>query len=173
MVRKSVFAAFVLASLAWLGLGPAPAHAHDGAQAEPAVQAGSPWTFTLPTLDGTRFVQASALGGPALVTFWGKDCAPCITELPRLEAFARANPEWTVLLVGTDSPAEAQAFVQRHGVQLTVLRPGANVAGLMRSAGNRAGVLPFTVALRDARICRRHLGELNEAVLSAFSADCR
>lgn len=170
----------VALSICW-GLTAAPARAHAGAHhsarsAASAAPVGQPWNFTLPTLDGTRFVEASAIKGPVLVNFWGKDCAPCITELPRLHDFAKANPQWTVLLVSTDSPADAQAFVQRHGVQLTVLRPGANVAGLMRSAGNRAGGLPFSVALRvnngDARICRRHLGELSEAVLSALSSAC-
>lgn len=160
MLRSTAFAAFSLASLA--GWAPCPARAQDGAL-----------TFTLPTLDGTRFVQAAAITDPVLVNFWGKDCAPCLAELPRLHDFAKANPRWTVLLVSTDSPAEAQAFVQRHGVQLTVLRPGANVAGLMRSAGNRAGALPFSVGIVSSRICGRHLGELQPADFAALAGQCR
>jgi outer membrane receptor for ferrienterochelin and colicins len=157
-----------------VGVGAAPAH--DGAHRQGALPAGLAWDFTLSTLDGSRFVQASALSGPVLVNFWGKDCAPCITELPRLEAFARANPQWTVLLVSTDAPADAREFVRRHAVELPVLRPGANVAALMRSAGNRSGGLPFTVALRaetsEVRICGGQSGELAQADLARMAAAC-
>lgn len=178
-MRRNVAAALVLAASIWLGLVPAPARAHDGTHAASTVPVGQAWGFTLPTLDGGRFVQASAHSGPVLVNFWGKDCGPCIAELPRLEAFAKANPSWTVLLVGTDAPADAREFVQRHGVGLTVLRPGANVAALMRSAGNRSGGLPFTVALRvnagearESRICDGQLGELTPPALARIAAAC-
>jgi thiol-disulfide isomerase/thioredoxin len=161
-----------LALLAMPGAAPALAQHGQQADAAPTSRIGQAWDFTLPLLDGSRFVQASSLKGPVLVNFWGKDCAPCITEIPRLQVFADANPHWTVLLVSTDAPAEARAFVQRHGLQLTVLRPGSHVGTLMRSAGNRGGGLPFTVSLRDARICHRHLGELGSAELATLVAAC-
>ena len=161
---------------AGMAVGVAPVWAHEGAHSAAALPLGHAWDFTLPTLDGSRFVQASALGGPVLVNFWGKDCGPCIAELPRLQAFAKANPQWTVLLVSTDAPADAREFVQRHGVTLTVLRPGANVGALMRSAGNRSGGLPFTVALRaetrEARLCGGQSGELAQPDLERIAAAC-
>ena len=175
-MRRNVTTAFVLAALVWLGLGATAARAHDGAHAASTVPVGQAWSFTLPTLDGGRFVQVSALRGPVLVNFWGKDCGPCIAELPRLEAFAKSNPSWTVLLVGTDATADAREFVQRHGVGLTVLRPGAKVTALMRNAGNRSGGLPFTVALRvdtrESRICDGQLGELAPPDLARIAAAC-
>lgn len=155
-----------------------PLLAHDGAHvpgAPGAPTTGRAWNFTLPTLDGSRFVQASTINGPVLVNFWGKDCGPCITEMPRLAAFARANPQWTVLLVSTDAPADASSFLRRHGVQLPVLRPGANVAALMRTAGNRSGGLPFSVALREGRVCATQAGELHESDLQRLqhaAANC-
>jgi len=133
---------------------------------------GEVWDFTLPTLDGSSFVQASTLKGLVLINFWGRDCGPCITELPRLQAFAKAHPQWTVLLVSTDAPADAREFVQRHRVELSVLRPGASVAALMRSAGNRSGGLPFTVALRDTRICAGQSGELSMPDLQRITSAC-
>ena len=155
--------------------------AHDGphaakpvAPATPAIAAtvGQAWDFTLPSLDGSRFVQASGITGPVLVNFWGRDCPPCVAELPRLQAFARDNPHWTVLLVSTDSPAIAREFVQRHSVTLPVLRPGGNVAALMRSAGNRSGGLPFTVALLSARICDAQTGAVEAADLQRMAQAC-
>jgi outer membrane receptor for ferrienterochelin and colicins len=95
-----------------------------------------------------------------------------LAELPRLQAFAQANPHWTVLLVSTDSAAIAREFVQRYGVTLPVLRPGGHVAALMRSAGNRSGGLPFTVALRSARICDAQTGAVEPADLQRMAQAC-
>jgi len=128
------------------------------------------WDFTLPTLAGDRFVRASKLSGPVLVNFWGCYCPPCVEELPRLQAFATAHPNWTVLLVCTDAPRTARVFLRRHHVTLAALRMGADVAGLMRIAGNRDGSLPFTVVLHDGRILLTHSGGLSVADLSAVAA---
>jgi outer membrane receptor for ferrienterochelin and colicins len=95
-----------------------------------------------------------------------------VAELPRLQTFARDNPHWTVLLVSTDSHAIAREFVQRHGVTLPVLRPGGNMAALMRSAGNRSGGLPFTVAVHSARICDAQTGAVEAADLQRMAQAC-
>ncbi|MCZ8394106.1 TlpA family protein disulfide reductase [Achromobacter xylosoxidans] len=144
------------------------------ATAQPASRppAGLAWDFSLPTLDGSRFVRLSTLDGPVLVNFWSRDCPPCVTELPRLQAFAGAHPAWTVLLVSTDTPAAATEFARRHGLTLPVLRPGGNVVALMRAAGNRAGALPFTVVARAAHICDGQLGALSAADLRRLEGAC-
>ena len=130
------------------------------------------WDFTLPTLDGDRFVQASKLSGPVLVNFWGRDCAPCVAELPLLQAFAQANPGWTVLLVCTDPAQDARVYLQKHHITLSALKSGANVTSLMSAAGNRHGSLPFTVVLREGRICQTHLGGLTTADLQTLRMAC-
>ena len=173
--RRPCVATLVRASarlfVLWLAAA-LPAWAHSGPHAPGTVPAGHGWDFTLPLLDGSGFVTASSSAGPVLVNFWGVDCAPCVAGLPRLQAFAAANPQWTVLLVSTDAPVQAQAFVQRHGITLPVLRPGAHVAALMRSAGNTAGVLPFTVGLRQGRLCDGQFGEAADADLARLAARC-
>ena len=175
-VQISVLAAFAVVAMVSV-TAQAPVWAHDGTHSAQKNVAspvrGKPWDFTLPTLDGSRFVQASSFEGPVLVNFWGRDCGPCITELPRLQAFAQAHPQWTVLLVSTDSTAQAQEFVQRHKLMLTVLRPGANVSALMRSAGNRSGGLPFSVTLRNGRVCESRTGELADSDLTDMVLSCR
>ena len=122
--------------------------------------------------EGSRFVQASALKGPLLVNFWSRDCGPCITELPQPQAFSKPHPRWTVLRVSTDAPADTREFVQRHAVELSVLRPGANVAALMRGAGNRSAGLPFTAAVRGARLCAGQSGELSMPDLQRITSAC-
>ena len=111
--------------------------------------------------------------GPAVINFWGADCPPCVRELPLLEGFARQQPGWTAWLVATDAPATARDFLDKHPVALPVLRAGADVAGLMRAAGNHTGGLPYTVAL-DAQgvLCFRHAGEIDAAALARMVAAC-
>lgn len=130
------------------------------------------WDFTLATLEGDRFVKASQLAGPVLLNFWGRDCPPCVAELPRLQAFARDRRDWTLMLVATDPPQDARVFLQQRGITLPVLKAGPNVVPLMRRAGNRSGGLPFTLVLRDGRICQVHEGELSDAALANLLASC-
>lgn len=153
--RLALLVAFVVC--AWIG----SARAADRAA----------WDFTLPTLEGDRFVKLSNLSGSVLVNFWGRDCPPCVAELPRLQAFAAANRGWTILLVCTDEPQKARVFLQKHHITLTALKPGANVVGLMHRAGNRDGGLPFTVVLRNASVRATHEGGLSEADLEALSSE--
>ncbi|ABE50173.1 TlpA family protein disulfide reductase [Methylobacillus flagellatus] len=129
--------------------------------------------FKLPTLDGTRFVELRQVAKPVLVNFWGVDCPPCVAELPMLDQFAVERPDWSVLLVNTDGAAMAQRFLEQHPVKSTVLRPGMNVTGLMRKAGNKIGALPFTVVL-DSRqaICFRKTGALSPEDMARIAALC-
>lgn len=126
------------------------------------------WDFTLPTLAGDRFVQLSKLSGPVLVNFWGRDCAPCVAELPLLQTFAQANHGWTILLVCTDPPPDARIYLLKHNITLPALKSGANVVALMSAAGNRRGGLPFTVVVREGRVCQTHEGGLTAADLEAI-----
>ena len=133
---------------------------------------GLRWNFTLPTLEGARFIALADIRGPVLVNFWGRDCPPCMAELPRLQAFALAHPKWTVVLVSTDSPDLALEALNRRGIALLALRKGANVAGLMRAAGNTSGGLPYSVSARNAIICRAGAGEISPALLAQWAEEC-
>jgi outer membrane receptor for ferrienterochelin and colicins len=168
------------------------ARAHEGPHTPPAgnpgaaIRAGtqSPfgvakgWDFTLPTLDGDRFVRLRDATGPVLVNFWGVDCPPCVAELPLLLAFARAQPGWTLLLVSTDAPAAARAFAARLPRPLPpnvwLLRGAAQARALLREAGSRHGGLPHSVALvpGSAGACALHAGMLTDGWLSDTVASC-
>jgi peroxiredoxin len=133
---------------------------------------GQPWHFTLPTLEGDRFVSLADIRGTVLVNFWGRDCPPCIAELPRLQAFALQHPRWTVLLVSTDSPVVAREALNRRGIALPAVRADANVQGLMRAAGNTSGGLPYSVAVRSGLICRAAAGEMTQSLLEQWLREC-
>lgn len=120
--------------------------------------------FTLATLDGGQFVRLAKTKRPILVNFWSPECPPCITELPLLEKFSMTQTKWSVLLVSTDTVAATRDFLEQHPTQLPILRSGVDITGLMRSAGNRLGALPFSIALgANGDICFRKLGVLNES----------
>lgn len=161
------------AALSCAPLEPAAAGpAHEPAAATPP--AG--WGFTLPLLDGSRFVTLAGVAGPVLVNFWSIDCPPCRAELPALLSFAREHPGWTVLLVGTDTPADARGHLQRQAGTLPpnvwAVRGGPQVATLLRSAGNRQAALPHNLALRAGQACLSQVGLLAPEVLRTLPQRC-
>lgn len=148
------------------------AFAAAAATAEPVHPGPRQWGFVLPTLDGERFLRTADLAGPVLVNFWSIDCPPCVAELPRLQAFALANPNWTVLLAATDAPADARRFLQQRGIALPAVRAGPAAAGLMRQAGSRDRALPFTVTVRNQVVCGTYRGEIAQDELGRLHVRC-
>jgi thiol-disulfide isomerase/thioredoxin len=156
-------------------IGPGVAN-EPGTQSRAAVVAG--WDFTLPTLDGSRFVRLRDAADPVLVNFWGVDCPPCVAELPMLLNFARAQPGWTVLLIAADPPAAARGLAARLPQPLPpnvfLLRGATQARVLLREAGSRQGGLPHSVALRPGAVgaCGAHAGMLTDPSLAQAASTC-
>lgn len=103
-------------------------------------------TFADPS--GGKLVLASLAGRPTLINLWATWCAPCVKELPTLEALG-AGGTVRVITVSQDSaePAKVAAFLRDKG--LNQLQPWLDPDNNLAFHYN-GGTLPMTV-LYDAK----------------------
>jgi len=80
--------------------------------------------FTI--VDGSRSVSLDRYRGKVVVlNFWASWCAPCVEEIPSLNALQSRMPQVVVLGVSTDEDASAyQQFLTDHRVTFTTIRDG-------------------------------------------------
>ena len=118
--------------------------------------------MTLSTLDGTKVeIPQAWAGSPTLVNLWASWCAPCLKEMPELQAFASEQAANGVQVVGIalDDAASVQAMLQRLAITYPNLidAPGPADAGVR--LGNPAGVLPYSVLVSaDGRVLKTRIG---------------
>ncbi|HRD50403.1 MAG: TlpA family protein disulfide reductase [Candidatus Competibacter sp.] len=121
--------------------------------------------FTLPDLDNRPVQLADFRGRWVIVNFWASWCAPCLLEMPDLQAFHEAHYARAVV-IGVNfeeiTAREIRPFLARLGVTFPVALsggqpvPGFEIKGLpttffISPAGQRVGA---------------HLGAVNTALLT-------
>lgn len=86
-----------------------------------------------------------------LVNFWAMWCAPCVAEMPIIEAFEEANPDVEVLLVSMDFPEDIETklkpFLKGKGINSKVVildAPDAN-SWIDKVNPNWSGAIPYTI----------------------------
>lgn len=127
-----------------------------------------------------------ALGGAvAVVNVWASYCAPCLRELPEIQAMARAQG-WgrAVRLVPVmaeplrpDDPRQSEILTTLRGEpaapRLLVDPEGALAATLREAALMRADGLPITLVFACGALAWARVGEVAPDVLSAAVAEGR
>jgi thiol-disulfide isomerase/thioredoxin len=124
-----------------------------GASAEPARVSANPlalYNARLPGLDGQEFALSTLKGRPVVVNFWATWCAPCVQEMPHLDAMSKERPEIAFVGIGIDTAQNIAQFVAKLPVSYQLLVAGHAGIALVRELGNNAGGLPFTL-LFDAK----------------------
>ncbi len=103
-------------------------------------------------LDGGAVAGLSSFKGkPVLLNFWATWCAPCIAEVPLINA---AHDRWkergfSILAITNEEEATVRAFQERYGVRYPVYLDPSGEAG----RALRVGVFPTLVFVdRDGKI---------------------
>ncbi|MEO5962342.1 MAG: TlpA disulfide reductase family protein [Thermomonas sp.] len=134
--------------------------------------------MTLPDSSGTATrIPQTWLGKATLVNLWATWCAPCLKEMPDLQAFAddqSANAQKAfadeqsddgiqVVGIALDDATAVRDFLQRHRITYPSLvdAPGPADAGVR--LGNPAGVLPYTILVSaDGRLVKTKIGPFKD-----------
>jgi len=115
--------------------------------------------FALESTDGKIFTLTKLRGIPVIVTFWGTECADCLSEIPGKSAFARAHPEVQMLGIAVDSGDLDTLDAARHelGITYPVLESNAEVE-------SKYGLqdLPVTLLIDDQGVIQK----LQEGMIS-------
>ena len=123
--------------------------------------------MTLPDPDGKQVaIPAAWARRTTLVNLWATWCAPCLKEMPDLQAFADAQGATGVQVVGIalDDAAAVAAFLRQHGITYPVLVDAAGPADAGVRLGNPAGVLPYSVLVSaDGRLLKTRIGPFTDA----------
>ena len=131
---------------------------------------------TLSGLDDQPQSLAQWQGRPLLINFWATWCAPCIAEMPLLDAFRDAQPAGGLEVIGValDDPAEVRAFLEGTvQVGYPILLGGhPNPRDLSVQLGNSRSVLPFSVLVdAEHRILATKFGDFDADELADWVAD--
>lgn len=133
--------------------------------AAPAEGAGDPLAqlrqLALPDLQGTPRKLADWSGQPLVVNFWATWCAPCVKEMPELDALQKKYPRVRFVGIGVDTADNMRKFVEKIPVSYPMLVMGAGAIDTLRGLGNPSGGLPFTLLLSaDGGMKRKILGQI-------------
>lgn len=131
----------------------------------PTTAGGKAPSFTLATTEGGKLSLADLGGKPLVINFWASYCPPCKAEMPLLQQGVGAQPGVRLVLINEgDGVQSARAFLSAVGIRQQSLLDADLAAG--RAYGVTA--LPLTVFVKaDGTIAGRHVGQLDERVLSA------
>lgn len=70
--------------------------------------------FEAITLDGNQISREKLKGKPSILNFWFTSCAPCVAEIPGLNAIAETfGDQVNYVAIGRDDKAEVQEFLNK------------------------------------------------------------
>ena len=74
--------------------------------------------------------------------------------------------------IAIDEPEKVRMFAQKNAINYPIMIGQLDAIELSKSAGNKAGGLPYTIVLdRSGRVVSQHYGGLNEEILQPIFDD--
>lgn len=110
-------------------------------------------------------------GGVLVINFWATWCAPCREEIPVFVRMQERYGDRGLQFVGIafDQPDKVAAFASEFRINYPLLIAGLETLEQLRQAGNRAGVLPYTLVIdRKGNLVSREPGGVKEARLESL-----
>jgi thiol-disulfide isomerase/thioredoxin len=100
-------------------------------------------------------------GRPMLLNFWASWCAPCVREMPQLDALQKQFPQVQFIGIGIDTADKIRKFLRKVPVSYPLLVMGTTGIDTLRDLGDSAAGLPFTLILaKDGSVKRSILGKI-------------
>lgn len=116
-------------------------------------------------LDGQARTLKDYRGKVLVINYWATWCAPCREEIPLFVRLQREYAAKNVQFVGIaiDQADKVRDFAREFAINYPLFIGGIDAVEQSRKAGNRAGVLPFTLLIRsDGGIAAGLTGTLTE-----------
>jgi len=129
------------------------------------------WAQRFERPEGGELAFANLRGKPLLLNFWATWCPPCVEEMPMIDGFFRENGGngWQVVGLAIDQPSAVRKFLQKTPVSYPTGLAGLQGTELVKSLGNTAGGLPFTLVLNgNGTVAARKMGKLEPADLDTW-----
>ena len=118
---------------------------------------------------GTPKALSQWQGRPLLINFWASWCAPCLEEMPQLDAVAQGQPAngLQILGIALDRADNVAEFERKHPTHYPLLVADERIRDILPALGNAAQGIPFSVLIdakghvRHIRLGVLHASELN------------
>ena len=118
-------------------------------------------TRPMADLQGATRRLADWQGRPMLLNFWASWCAPCVREMPELDALHKQFPQIQFIGIGIDTAVKIRKFLLKVPVSYPLLVLGTSGIDTLRDLGDTAAGLPFTLILTaDGSVKRSILGKI-------------
>jgi thiol-disulfide isomerase/thioredoxin len=138
------------------------------------VDVGPVLAATLPDLSGAPQTIGNWRGKVLVVNFWATWCPPCLEEIPQFVRMQERLGGQGLQFIGIaiDEPEKVRMFAQKNAINYPIMIGQLDAIELSKSAGNKAGGLPYTIVLdRSGRVVSQHYGGLNEEILQPIFDD--
>jgi thiol-disulfide isomerase/thioredoxin len=129
------------------------------------------WTQRFDQPAGGELAMGPLRGKPLVLNFWATWCAPCVKEMPMLDAFHREHQAqgWQVVGLAVDGPTPVREFLTKVPVAFPIGLAGFTGVDLAKSLGNERGGLPFSAVFdRQGAVAFRKLGTITPDDLGAW-----